>query len=224
LIVAVSEGVHMLTKDKIDRIKAACDEMTLERVSALSLAAACRTLPVYQAYGEAHAELEGHGLVHDGLVGTWRVLRARPGASAVELAPRLEAAIRGAESDLELINTAEDFGLPEALAVESISAATCALRAYLEGSRSDAFDAMLGALEVDIVWAEGEADLSGPEGGVSWDRLMTQYGQQVRDIAALSDADDSDEKRVFRDISMRAEQESMPLLDRMRGLVSTAAS
>jgi hypothetical protein len=211
----------MLTSEEIGRIRTACGELALERVFALSLAAVHRTLPVYQAYGEAHAELGGYGLVHDSLVGAWRVLRARPGASAAELPPRLEAAIRGAESDLELINAAEGFGFPEALAVESISAATLALRAYLEGSRSGAFDAIVGALEVDMVWAEGEADRSGSEGEVSWDRLMTHYRQQLRDIAALYGVDESDEKRLFRDIATRAEQEGMPFLVRMRELVST---
>jgi hypothetical protein len=214
----------MLTKEEIGRIEAACGDLALERVFVFSLAAAHRTLPVYQAYSEAHAELEGYGLVHDGLVGAWRVLRARPGASVIELTPRLEAAIRGAESDLESINTAEGFGLAEALAVESISAVTLALRAYLEESRSGAFNAAIGALEVDMVWAEGEAERPGAEGAVPWDRLMTHYGQQVRDIALLSGADESDEKLLFRDVAMRAEREGMPFLVQMRELVSTSTS
>ncbi|WAL94673.1 hypothetical protein [Streptomyces sp. Je 1-369] len=221
---AASEGVQMLTKEEIGRIETACGELALERVLVLSLAAAHRTLPVYQAYSEAHAELQGYGLVHDGLVGTWRVLRARPGASAVELAPRLEAAIRSAESDLESINRVDEVGLAQALAVESISTAILALRAYLEESRSGAFNAIFGALEVDSVWAEGEAERPGVEGNVSWDSLMTHYGQQVRDIALLSGADESDEKLLFRDVAMRAEREGMPFLVQMRDLVSTATS
>ncbi|MFJ4833602.1 hypothetical protein ACIP79_27375 [Streptomyces sp. NPDC088747] len=218
---AASEGVQMLTKEEIGRIEAACGELALERVFVLSLAAAHRTLPVYQAYSEAHAGLKGYGLVHDGLVGAWRVLRARPGASAVELAPRLEAAIRSAESDLESINMIAEFGLAEALAVESISAANLALRAFLEESRSSAFNAVVGALEVDSVWAEGEAERSGSEGDVSWDRVMTHYGQQVRDIDLLSGVDNSDQNRLFGDIAMCAEREGMPFLVQMRKLVST---
>ncbi len=50
---------------------------------------------------------------------------------------------------------------------------------------------------------------------------MTHYGQQVRDIALLSGADESDEKLLFRDVAMRAEREGMPFLVRMRELVST---
>ncbi|MBB5121785.1 hypothetical protein [Streptomyces eurocidicus] len=213
----------MLAKEEINQIRSACDELALERVLALSLAAAHRTLPVYQAYSEAHAGLGGHGLVHDGLVGAWRVLRARPGASFGELAPRVEAAIRGAESDLELINGAEGFGLPEALVVESISAATLALCAYLGRSRNDSFNALVGALEVDRVWAEGEVGKSETEGVVLWDSLMTHYRQQMRDIAALCGAGDADEKSLFRDMAMRAEREGMPFLAKMRSLVSTAS-
>lgn len=212
----------MLTREQIGRIEAACGELTLERVIALSLSAAHRTLPVYQAYSEAHAELEGYGLIHDGLVGVWRVLRARPGASAVEIAPRVEAAIRSAESDLSSITAANEFGLAQSLVVESISATTLALRAYLEGSRSDAFNSIVGALEIESIWAEGEADQSGVEGGVSWGRLMTHYGQQVRDIVLLSGVDAPDERSLFRDLAMRAEREGLPLLVRMRELLPPA--
>ncbi|MFC5724372.1 hypothetical protein ACFP1Z_29885 [Streptomyces gamaensis] len=214
----------MLTQEQIDRVEAACQELPLERVFALSLAAAHRTLPVYQAYSEAHPKLRGHGLVHDALVGAWRVLRARPGASAVQLTPRIEDAINSAQSELHLINEADEFLLPEALAAESITAATLALSAYREGSRADAFNAMIGALEVDRVWAEGEADQGEHEGLVSWDRLMSHYAQQVRDIDLLSDIGESNEKQLFRDVAMRAEQEGMAFLIPMRGIVSATSS
>ncbi|GLU47105.1 hypothetical protein [Nocardiopsis ansamitocini] len=211
----------MLTSEEIGRIEKACNELTLEKVFVLALAAGHRTLPVYQAYSEGNVEMKGHGLVHDGLVGAWRVLRARPGASFLEVAPRLETAIGTAESDLEAINTAGEFGLAEALAAESILAAILALRSYLEQSRNGAFNAIIGALEVDMVWAEGEAERSNAEGIVSWDGLMDHYGQQVRDIALLSDVDDSEKELLFRDVAMRAEQEGMHFFVRMKALMST---
>lgn len=210
----------MLTKEETGRIEVACDELALERVFVLSLAAAHRTLPVYQAYSEAHYGLKGYGLVHDGLVGAWRVLRARPGASVIELAPRLEAAIESAESDVESINVAHKFGLAEALSVESISAVAMALRAYLEESRNFAFNAIMGALEVDSVWAEGGAETQDVEGVISWGGLIAHYELQMRDVALLLSAGESDEKLLFREVSMRAEREGLPFLVRMRELVS----
>ncbi len=212
----------MLTKEEIGRIEVACDELALERVFALSLAAAHRTLPVYQAYSEAHYGAKGYGLVHDGLVGAWRVLRARPGASVIELAPRLEAAIESAESDVESINVAHKFRLAEALAVESISAVAMALRAYLEESRNFAFNAIMGALEVDSVWAEGGAETQDAEGVISWGGLIAHYELQMRDVALLLSAGETDEKLLFREVSMRAEREGLPFLVRMRELVSAA--
>jgi hypothetical protein len=209
----------MLTREEIGRIESACLEGDLTRILAFSLSSAHRTLPVYQVYAEVDSGLRGFGLIHDGFVGAWRVLRARPGASRDALAPRLEVAIRDGESDLETINSAENPGLAEALTVESISAATLALRAFLEGSRSGAFDAALGALEVDSVWAEAEAELPSADGVVSWEGLRRQYEQQLRDLTLLAPGE-SDEQLVFRDLATRAEREGMPYLVRMRGLLS----
>ncbi|ONK14344.1 hypothetical protein STBA_51280 [Streptomyces sp. MP131-18] len=108
--------------------------------------------------------------------------------------------------------------------MEAISAGVLAMRAYIEKTRSLARNAVMGALEVDVVWAEWLADSPDGEGIVEWSRLREHYDYQVRDVAALLSVDKADEKDLFRDISMRAERESMPVLVRMRELVSNATS
>ncbi|MDT0347776.1 hypothetical protein [Streptomyces litchfieldiae] len=213
----------MLAKGEIDQIKTACDELGSKRVIALSVAAGSRVLPAYQAYSEARRQVRGHGLVHDGMVGIWRVLRARPRASAAEIAPLIVEAIRRAEADFKLINETEEQTLPEELAAQSITAATHALRAYLEEPRMNAFHTLAVALEIDVVWAESEADGPNLEGVVSRSHLLAHYGQQMRDAAALAAVEEAEEKRLFRDIAMRAEREGLPYLLRMRDLVPPAA-
>lgn len=208
----------MLTTESIDFVRDACNTLSLPRANALALAAAHRTLPIYQAYSEGPFGAKGHGVVHDAMVQAWRVLRGRPGVSQGGLGRKVDEAVGLAEKDLELINGVDDFGLAESLSIESISTAVLALNAMTSGARESVFDALAAAIEVDLVWAEWRADASG--GVVSSDEVSVHYGQQVRDINLLSDTIGGDEDKVFRDLAMRAEREGMPYLGQMRQIVA----
>lgn len=204
----------MLTTEQIDVLRGAGDRLPLERAIALALAAAHRTLPVYQAYSEGPFGATGHGLAHDAMVKAWRVLRARPGASMDDLLRTVDDAIELAEKDLGSIHDADDFGLVEGLVVESISAAMLALSSVVSCDRESAVGAMLAAIEVDVVWAEGQADVDG--GPVSFDEVVRHHRLQVRDVGLLSGPSEADENILFRDLAMRAEREGMPYLVGMR--------
>lgn len=207
----------MLTTEQIDCVRDACNALSLPRANALALAAAHRTLPIYQAYSEGPFGAKGHGVTHDAMVQAWRVLRGRPGVSQGRLGRKVDEAVGLAEKDLELINGAENFGLAESLSIESISTAVLALNAMDSGDRKSVFDALATAIEVDLVWAEWRDDVTG--GVVSSDDVSVHYGKQLRDINLLSDTIGADENIMFRDLAMRAEQEGMPYLGQMRDLV-----
>lgn len=207
----------MLTTEQIDVLRGAGERLPLGRTNALALAAAHRTLPVYQAYSEGPFGATGHGLAHDAMVQAWRVLRARPGASREGLLRTVEDAVDLAQSDLESIHRADDFGLVEGLVVESVSAAVLALGSVVSGDRESAVGAMLAAIEVDLVWAEGRSDAEG--GPVSFDDVLLHHGRQVRDVELLSRPSETDENILFRDLAMRAEREGMPYLVGMRQLL-----
>jgi hypothetical protein len=172
----------MLSKEEIDRVGLLCAQLALPRSVAFSLASAHRTLPVYQAYAERTRGLRGYGATHDAMIGIWRLLRMRPGATATEAASRAEAAAARARADFEKIQESSDFGVPESLAVESISAALCAFNGFLESSSGECRNAAVSALEVDSVLAEADADQPDSSGVIDWAPLRRHYEQQVRDL------------------------------------------
>jgi hypothetical protein len=206
----------MLSKDEIDRVGLLCAQLGPSRSVAFSLAAGHRTLPVYQVYAEQARGVHGYGATHDAMIGIWRVLRGRPGATAAAAASQAEVAVARATADCERIQESNDFGVAESLAVESISAALFALNSFLASSSDDCYSAAMSALEVDSVWAEADADRPDSSGVVDWAILRRHYEQQTRDLEALLDAADSALTEVLREIQFRAESEGMYYLTRMR--------
>lgn len=158
--------------------------------------------------------------MHAAAVGIWRVLRGKSGASWAELGPRIEAAIREGESDLDRINNREEFGLLESLASESISSAMFALNGCMNYSRSDLFNAAMSALEIDSIQAEEEVEREGSVEVISWNGPRGHYRQQVRDLEELSSFDESDEIQIFDRIWNRVEFEGLPFMEKMRSLIA----
>ncbi len=210
----------MLSRDEISRMGSLCAQLAPPRFVAFSLASAHRTLPVYQAYAEQARGLYGYGATHDAMVGVWRLLRGRVGATAAEAGSQADVAIARATADLEKIQKLNDFGVPEALVEESISAALFALRAFRGSSSDDSYRAAMSALEVDSVWAEADADRPDSSGAVDWAPFRRHYEQQARDLEALSNADDSGISEALGEIQFRAESEGLYYLNRMREAVS----
>jgi hypothetical protein len=208
----------MLTQDQIDHVRHACSGLPPRRANALGLAAAYRTLTVYQAYSEGPFKAGGHGASHDAMVYAWRTLRGRQGASISGLRRKVKSARDMAERDIEMLGGSDDFDLLEALTIESISAAVLALGAMLSGDRESIFDAMMTAIEIDLVWSESLADSAAES--VPSDGVAVHYSQQVRDIQILFSAEGVGEDVLFRDLAFCAEREGMSYLVRARELVA----
>lgn len=213
----------MLSKHEIDRVGLLCAELGPSRAAAFALASAHRTLPVYQAYSERSRDLRGYGPTHDAMVGIWRVLRGRSGATVAAAASQAAMAVARATTDREKLQELGSFGLPESLAVEAISSAIFALNSFLESSLDDCRGSAMSALEIDSVWAEADADRPDSSSVVDWAALRGHYEQQVRDLEALVGADDSGLADVLRDLQFRAESEGMHYLTRMREIISGGA-
>jgi hypothetical protein len=211
----------MLSRDEISRVGSLCAQLGPSEYVAFSLASAHRTLPVYQAYAEQAHGLYGYGVTHDAVIGVWRLLRGRAGATAAGVGSQADIAIARATADREKIQELSDFGVPEALAVESISAALFALSAFRGSSSDYACKAAMSALEIDSVWAEADADRPDSSGVVDWAPLRRHYEQQARDLEALSNVDDPGiSEALLGEIQFRAESEGLYYLNRMREAVS----
>ena len=98
-----------------------------------------------------------------------------------------------------------------------------ALRGFVDQSREVVLHAALGALEVDSVWAENEADGPESEGVVHWDRLAAHHRQQVRDVDALTEVVEGNEGLVFREMYMRVGSEALTYVNVMRDLFSNVS-
>lgn len=206
----------MLSTEEIELVRRRCAELSEAELTAFSLAAVHRVLPGYQVYGEVHAEIRGPGSAHDALVAVSRLLRGQGSVTREKVMPKVDKALTDLESDLAKIAPGAVFGLAEAVAVEVATAVSLALKGWKDSSAEDQFQAAMGALEVDSVWAEGTADEV-----VSWDRLVAHHQQQVRDLEELRSVDRADASGTFRTIAYRAEREGMPYLNGMELLVNS---
>ncbi|MCX2955425.1 hypothetical protein [Lentzea sp. NEAU-D7] len=204
----------MLSTSEIDVIRRGCGELDEAGLTAFSLAAVHRVLPVYQVYGEMVRAARGHGPAHDALVAIARLLRGEGGLTSEKVRPVVDAALAGLGSDLSRIHGQSKFDLPEALAVEVVTAVTAALNGWKNASVDERLQAATGALEVDSVWSEGTAGET-----VSWERLTIQYQQQVRDLEELRSIDPTTAASTCRTIAYRSEREGMPYLDGMEELM-----
>ncbi|RSM78189.1 hypothetical protein DMH04_34090 [Kibdelosporangium aridum] len=211
--------VAMLTDEQAKRIREACDSMSPGRVAALALAAVHRILPVYQVYSEVHPALRGHVPTHDAIIAAWRFLRRQPGATAELAARRISAAKTAANRDLARVE-AGDVDLPESLVSATILAVMSAFDAFVGESRTAAYDAVLAALDVDVIWAEGVGDMDPTsEGIVQWANMVAQYRMQSQDIDDLSVRSESEEIEALDTVYFRAESEGLAYLTRMSELL-----
>lgn len=207
----------VLSADEIDVIKRMCGELDDTGLTAFSLAAVHRVLPVYQVYAEVNTATRGHGSAHDALVAIARLLRGEGDLTSEKVRPSVDVALADMESDLSRIQGRSEVDLPEAIAVEVVTAVWAALSGWKNSSVDERFQAAMGALEVDSVWAEGTAAEV-----VSWDRLVTQYQQQVRDLEELRSSDLATAAGTYRTVAYRSEREGMPYLDGMEELMKRA--
>jgi hypothetical protein len=210
----VRKDDRVLSTGEIDVIRRGCDELDETGLTAFSLAAVHRVLPIYQVYSETHRAVKGHGLAHDALVAIARLLRGEGGLTFEKVRSVADAAMEGLESDLSKIHGRSEFGLPEAVTVEVVTAVTAALNGWKNSSADERFQSVMSALEVDSVWAEETAGET-----VSWDRLATQYQQQLRDLEALRSVDPANATGTYMTVAYRSEREGMPYLDGMEELM-----
>ncbi|CAM3742664.1 hypothetical protein KIPE111705_22795 [Kibdelosporangium persicum] len=211
--------VAMLADQEARRIREACDGMPPARVTALALAAAHRVLPVYQVYSEVRSFVRGYEEVHDAIIAAWRFLRRQDGATAEIATRRIGEAEAAATKDLARLE-AGDIDLPELLVMSTVEAVMSAFDAFVNESRSAAYDAVLSALDVDIVWAEGLADADPASGGiVQWANMMAQYRMQSQDIDELFARSESEEIDALDTVYFRAESQGLVYLMRMSELL-----
>ncbi|MGZ3145274.1 hypothetical protein ACVDFE_25400 [Lentzea chajnantorensis] len=203
----------MLSTNEIDVIRRGCSELDETGLTVFSLAAVHRVLPVYQVYTEMNKTVRGHGPAHDALVAIARLLRREGGLTPEKVRPVVDAALAGLKSDLSKINRRAELNFPEAVTVEVIAAVTAALNGWKTSSFDECFQAVMGALEVDSLWAEETVDEV-----VSWERLATQFQQQVRDLDELRSVEPATAVNIYRTVSYRSEREGMPYLDGMEEL------
>ncbi|KOV90009.1 hypothetical protein ADL03_01110 [Nocardia sp. NRRL S-836] len=203
----------MLSTGEINVIRRGCSELDNSGLTAFTLAAVHRVLPVYQVYTEMNKTVRGHGPAHDALVAIARLLRRKGGLTPEKVKPVVDAALAGLESDLSKINRRAEPNLPEAVAVEVITAVTAALNGWKTSSFDERFQAAMSALEVDSLWAEETAGEVVP-----WERLTTQFQQQVRDLDELRSVDSATAADIYRTVSYRAEREGLPYLYGMEEL------
>ncbi|SDP94329.1 hypothetical protein SAMN05421507_12375 [Lentzea jiangxiensis] len=98
--------------------------------------------------------------------------------------------------------------------MEVVNAAIAVLNGWKNSSVDERFRAVICALEVDMVWVEETA------GEVTaWERLTTQFQQQVRDLEELRSVDLVTAVHTYKTVTYRSEREGMPYLNGMEELM-----
>lgn len=202
----------MLSTEEIELVRRGCDELDDTARAAFAVASVFRVLPAYQVYCEVHPATRGHDAAFDALQSVSLLIRGRKAEGAVVFA--VDAALKALERDLVELEES-DAGLAEAVVIEVVMAVSAALTAWRTPSADEVFRAVMGALEAEVVWAEGRDDAV-----VSETRLAELHQQQLRDLEELRAADPADPADTYREVLYRSEREGMPYLNGMEALLA----